>query len=124
MTRPAGSRSGAAANRWRRKSGTSSRSRWRTPASYLPDNVLHSWHLDPAVTETRSGELSNDEEYALNDAGSWAHRPEAHTAIHNLFLAADYGRTYSNVDSTSMENGGRGRAPGGQRPAGVRWFRR
>ncbi|MGP3989728.1 hydroxysqualene dehydroxylase [Streptomyces sp. 3N207] len=68
-----------------------------TGDSYLPDNVLHSWHLDPAVTETRSGELSNDEEYALNDAGSWAHRPEAHTAIPNLFLAADYVRTYSTI---------------------------
>ncbi|MFI8931206.1 FAD-dependent oxidoreductase [Streptomyces sp. NPDC053474] len=75
-----------------------------TGRRYLPDDVRHSWFLDPAVTEPGGGaELANDEPYLLNDAGSWDHRPDAATAISNLFLAADYVRTYSNVDFTSME---------------------
>ncbi|MEU7154385.1 FAD-dependent oxidoreductase [Streptomyces sp. NPDC045470] len=74
-----------------------------TGRTYLPDDVLHSWFLDPAVSGTGGPEPANDEPYLLNDAGSWEHRPDAATAIPNLFLAADYVRTYSNVDFTSME---------------------
>ncbi|MET9293222.1 FAD-dependent oxidoreductase [Streptomyces sp. NPDC003077] len=74
-----------------------------TGRSYLPDGVLHSWHLDPAITETGTGELANDDPYTLNDAGSWDLRPDAATAVPNLFLAADWVRAYSNVDFTSME---------------------
>src|SRR6185312_5512027 len=38
-----------------------------------------------------------------NSTGSWDLRPEASTALGNLFLAADYVRTYSNVDFATME---------------------
>ncbi|WP_372404291.1 FAD-dependent oxidoreductase [Streptomyces luteireticuli] len=71
-------------------------------ASVLPDSLLHSWYLDEAITEGGDG-LRNDDPYLLNSAGSWDLRPEAVTAVGNLFLAGDWVRTYSNVDFTSME---------------------
>lgn len=54
-------------------------------------------------TEIGCGRVGERRPYLLNDAGSWEHRPDAATAIPNLFLAADYVRTYSNIDFTSME---------------------
>uniref|UniRef100_UPI00148856FA hydroxysqualene dehydroxylase n=1 Tax=Streptomyces sp. I05A-00742 TaxID=2732853 RepID=UPI00148856FA len=68
----------------------------------LDDSLLHSWYLDEAIAEDGHG-LTNDDPFLLNSTGSWNLRPEAITAIPNLFLAADYVRTYSNIDFTSME---------------------
>ncbi|MGW0734942.1 hydroxysqualene dehydroxylase [Streptomyces sp. NPDC002851] len=68
----------------------------------LPDSLLHSWHLDPALQDGPDG-LTNDEPYLLNGKGSWPHRPEVVTAIPNLFISADYARTHSNLDFSSME---------------------
>ncbi|SPE57505.1 15-cis-phytoene desaturase [Streptomyces netropsis] len=68
----------------------------------LDDALLHSWYLDEAIGEGADG-LHNDDPYLLNSVGSWELRPDASTAVGNLFLAADYVRTYSNVDFTSME---------------------
>ncbi|GHF28697.1 phytoene dehydrogenase [Streptomyces mashuensis] len=68
----------------------------------LADTQLHSWYLDEAIAETGHG-LANDDPYLLNHTGSWDLRPDAATAVPNLFLAADYVRTYANVDFTSME---------------------
>ena len=48
---------------------------------------------------TRSGH--NDEPLLVNTANSWSLRPEASTGIANLFLAADYVRT--NTDLATME---------------------
>jgi hypothetical protein len=45
--------------------------------------------------------VANAEPLLLNTIGSWAHRPEAYTEIPNLFLAADYVRT--NSDLACME---------------------
>ncbi|MFH8984323.1 hydroxysqualene dehydroxylase [Streptomyces varsoviensis] len=69
----------------------------------LTDDNLRRWFLDPAIAPGPGGELTNDEPYLLNDAGSWQYRPEVTTAVPNLFLAADYVRQYSNVDFSSME---------------------
>jgi uncharacterized protein with NAD-binding domain and iron-sulfur cluster len=68
----------------------------------LDDSMLHSWYLDEAITEA-DGALRNDEPFLMNSIGSWDLRPEASTALGNLFLAADYVRTYSNVDFATME---------------------
>jgi uncharacterized protein with NAD-binding domain and iron-sulfur cluster len=43
----------------------------------------------------------SDEPVLINTAGSWADRPEAATAVPNLFLAADYVRTA--IDLATME---------------------
>lgn len=68
----------------------------------LDDAMVHSWYLDEAITEADDG-LHNDEPFLMNSTGSWDLRPDAATGIANLFLAADYVRTYSNVDFATME---------------------
>jgi hypothetical protein len=68
----------------------------------LEDSMMHSWYLDEAIIEAGDG-LRNDDPFLMNSIGSWELRPEASTAVGNLFLAADYVRTYSNVDFATME---------------------
>jgi uncharacterized protein with NAD-binding domain and iron-sulfur cluster len=81
---------------------------WQQMKDHLNDNfmeelhdedLLH-WFLDPAIRETDQG-LTNDEPLLINTVSSWGLRPEAVTAIPNLFLAADYVRT--NTDLATME---------------------
>jgi uncharacterized protein with NAD-binding domain and iron-sulfur cluster len=70
--------------------------------SVLPDGVLHSWFLDPAIKwNAATGTNSNDEPLLINTVNSWDLRPEATTAIPNLFLAGDYVRT--DIDLATME---------------------
>jgi uncharacterized protein with NAD-binding domain and iron-sulfur cluster len=70
--------------------------------SVLPDGVLHSWFLDPAIKwNPASGSNANDEPLLINTVNSWDLRPEATTAIPNLFLAGDYVRT--DIDLATME---------------------
>ena len=70
--------------------------------SVLPDGVLHSWFLDPAIKwNPATGTNSNDEPLLINTVNSWDLRPEATTAIPNLFLAGDYVRT--DIDLATME---------------------
>jgi uncharacterized protein with NAD-binding domain and iron-sulfur cluster len=70
--------------------------------TYLPDGILQSWFLDPAIRyNAATGRSNNREQLFLNSVGAWHDRPDAATAIPNLFLAGDYVRT--NIDATSME---------------------
>ncbi|MCB9658295.1 MAG: FAD-dependent oxidoreductase [Sandaracinaceae bacterium] len=67
----------------------------------MKSNLAH-WYLDDSiVTGGPSGKPENREPLLVNTVGSWADRPEAHTAIGNLFLASDYVRTYT--DLATME---------------------
>jgi uncharacterized protein with NAD-binding domain and iron-sulfur cluster len=73
----------------------------------LRDELIVRWHLDPAIRYrrlrhggTRSTPTSREPLF-VNTVGSWYDRPEAVTAIDNLFLAGDYVRT--SFDATSME---------------------
>jgi uncharacterized protein with NAD-binding domain and iron-sulfur cluster len=63
----------------------------------LRDEDLHSWFLDPDIRTDpeRPGMLHNLEPLLVNQVNTWALRPDATTAIPNLFLASDYVRTYT-----------------------------
>ncbi|HEV7669426.1 MAG TPA: FAD-dependent oxidoreductase [Thermoanaerobaculia bacterium] len=68
----------------------------------LSDDILHSWFLDPDVVEKWDPLREIDREPLLvNNVNTWQLRPNAHTLIPNLFLAADYVQTYT--DLATME---------------------
>jgi uncharacterized protein with NAD-binding domain and iron-sulfur cluster len=68
----------------------------------LPDDVLHSWFLDPAIAwDPARRRNRNDEPLLVNTVGSWDNRPTAGTAIPNLVLAGDYVQT--DIDLATME---------------------
>jgi uncharacterized protein with NAD-binding domain and iron-sulfur cluster len=74
-----------------------------TGRSVLPDDLLHSWFLDPAISwYPASGRNANDEPLMVNTVGSWANRPGPRTGIPNLFMAGDYVRT--SMDLATMES--------------------
>ncbi|MHA7630757.1 hydroxysqualene dehydroxylase [Corallococcus sp. M7] len=70
----------------------------------LRDEMLHSWFLDTDVVVPPLGMPRRDinlEPLFINRPDSWNKRPEAATAIPNLFLASDYVQT--NTDLACME---------------------
>jgi hypothetical protein len=68
----------------------------------LRDGTLHSVALDTDVVPFADGRpAANAEPLLVNDRGTWGLRPEAHTRVPNLFLAADYVRTFT--DLATME---------------------
>ena len=64
---------------------------------------------DPA----RPGFLRNSEPLLVNLVDTWALRPEATTAIPNLFLASDYVRTYTDLATMEGANEAARRAVNG-----------
>lgn len=74
-----------------------------TGEAVLRDDDLASWFLDPGVRwNAAAGRNTNDTPLFINTVGSWADRPDARTAIPNLFLAGDYVRT--DIDLATMES--------------------
>ncbi|MFI1178756.1 FAD-dependent oxidoreductase [Streptomyces sp. NPDC020799] len=71
-----------------------------TGRTVLSDASLHSWFLDPAV-ETGGPRPTNDEQLLIHPVGTWFNRPQARTAIPNLFLCGDYVAT--DIDLATME---------------------
>jgi uncharacterized protein with NAD-binding domain and iron-sulfur cluster len=69
----------------------------------LSDDMIVRWFLDPAIHYPNGPgkPAANREPLLINSAGSLDNRPEASTAIPNLFLASDYVRT--NIDLATME---------------------
>lgn len=59
------------------------------------------WFLDPAIVHPNPSKAVNLEPLLINTVGSLADRPDAWTEIPNLFLAADYVRT--GTDLACME---------------------
>ncbi|HEX8951397.1 MAG TPA: FAD-dependent oxidoreductase, partial [Polyangia bacterium] len=70
-------------------------------AAALDDDNLAAWFLDPDIELPNPSGAVNLEPLLINTRGSWADRPDAVTRIPNLFLAADYVRTYT--DLATME---------------------
>ena len=74
-------------------------------AVILEDEVLHSWFLDTDIQfDNPDHACTNMEPLLINRVGTWDDRPEAYTAIPNLFLAADYVRTNTNLATMEGAN--------------------
>ena len=65
----------------------------------LKDEHLHEWNLDDSIVP--GVPTINLEPLLVNDANTWTFRPYAYTDVENLFLAADYIKT--NTDLATME---------------------
>jgi uncharacterized protein with NAD-binding domain and iron-sulfur cluster len=83
---------------------------WRQVKAHLDDDDLPEMvdedvvrtFVDPAVEwPNPTGAAGNVEPLLINTPGSWAWRPDAVTGVDNLFLAADYVRT--STDLATME---------------------
>src|ERR1700733_14338068 len=81
----------------------------------LREDDLHSWFLDPDITNdpARPAHLTNGEPLLVNLVDTWALRPEATTAIPNLFLASDYVRTHTDLATMEGANEAARRAVNG-----------
>jgi uncharacterized protein with NAD-binding domain and iron-sulfur cluster len=87
----------------------------------VTDEMLHSWFLDPAIIDSGTSRVRNDEPLFIQDPGSWSRRPEAVTAIENLFLAGEWIKTDQNVTTMEGANeGGRYAANGVLQASGYR----
>ena len=93
----------------------------------LRDDNLIAWALADSV-EFRDRRPHNREPLFINTAGSWRHRPDAVTGIENLYLAADYVRTHTDIATMESANeaarratNGILRAAGGRAPACRLW---
>ncbi len=88
------------------------------PQALAEDNVV-SWFLDEDVRfpEVREAEgIRTDinlEPLLVNTTGSWQYRPDAATAVPNLFLAADYVRTFTDLATMEGANEAARRAVNG-----------
>ncbi|MGW0803409.1 hydroxysqualene dehydroxylase [Nonomuraea sp. NPDC002799] len=72
-------------------------------AALLPDSIVRSWFVDPAITGEGTAAAANDEPLLINTPASWSNRPTATTKIPNLFLAADFVR--NSINLATMEGG-------------------
>jgi uncharacterized protein with NAD-binding domain and iron-sulfur cluster len=73
----------------------------------LEDRDLHPgtpWEVDRALQPVRGGGLTNAEPLLVNRPDTWKLRPWAQTRIPNLFLAADYVRTHTNLATMEAAN--------------------
>lgn len=94
---------------------------WKQLTDHIDDgslddaNVLE-FFLDPAIDipdPPSAAETKNHEPLLINTKGSWADRPDAVTAIPNLFLAADFVRTYTDLATMEAANEAARRAVNG-----------
>ena len=72
-----------------------------SPQTRLDDASLVDWHLDYDIIPAIQILLRNEEPLLVNRVNTWRLRPDADTAIPNLYLASDYVRT--NTDLATME---------------------
>jgi geranylgeranyl pyrophosphate synthase/uncharacterized protein with NAD-binding domain and iron-sulfur cluster len=81
----------------------------------LRDEDLHSWFLDPDIRSDRAHPrfLKNVEPLLVNVVDTWRLRPDAATAIPNLFLASDYVRTHTDLATMEGANEAARRAVNG-----------
>ena len=91
---------------------------WGQLVDHLDDGTLDeanvlAWFLDPAIEFPNPTGATNLEPLLINTAGSWADRPDAVTQIPNLFLAADFVRTHTDLATMEGANEAARRAVNG-----------
>jgi len=79
----------------------------------LDEDAIVTWHLDPDIEFPAPNETTNAEPLLINTVGSLEHRPEADLAVPNLFLAADYVRTHTDLATMEAANEAARRAVNG-----------
>ena len=79
----------------------------------IDDSNVWGFFVDPAITYPNPSQAVNAEPLLINTPGSWRFRPEAETQIENLFLAADYVRTYTDLATMEGANEAARRAVNG-----------
>ena len=79
----------------------------------LKDDHVHSWSLDPSIIHHKDGTTANEEPLLVNLVDTWKLRPEAASRIPNLFLAADYVRTHTDLATMEAANEAARRAVNG-----------
>jgi uncharacterized protein with NAD-binding domain and iron-sulfur cluster len=82
-------------------------------AEVLSDDMLDCWHIDGDIKALPENREKNEEPLLVNTVNSWALRPEAYTAIPNLFLASDYVRTFTDLATMEGANEAARRAVNG-----------
>ena len=70
----------------------------------LKDARIMRWFLDPSIVYPNPSRAANLEPLLINTAGSLGDRPHAYTEIPNLFLAADYVRTHTDLACMEAAN--------------------
>lgn len=73
----------------------------------------HAAFIDPDIAWPGPHQEVNAEPLLINTVGSWKHRPEAVTAVENLFLASDYVRTHTDLACMEAANEAARRAVNG-----------
>jgi uncharacterized protein with NAD-binding domain and iron-sulfur cluster len=71
------------------------------PGQQINEANVRGWFMDPAITYPNPSNTANAEPLLINKPGSWDFRPQATTGIENLFVAADYAQT--DTDLACME---------------------
>ena len=79
----------------------------------LEDANVLAWFLDPSIVFPNPTEAANLEPLLINTVGSWSDRPDAVTAVENLFLASDYVRTHTDLATMEGANEAARRAVNG-----------
>jgi uncharacterized protein with NAD-binding domain and iron-sulfur cluster len=79
----------------------------------FPRDAVITHFLDDDIVQPNPGELTNAEPLLINTAGSWFNRPDATTEVDNLFLAADYVRTHTDLATMEGANEAARRAVNG-----------
>jgi uncharacterized protein with NAD-binding domain and iron-sulfur cluster len=79
----------------------------------LAEDAIHSWFMNPAISESDAGILVNDEPLFATPPGHSQFQPDAVTRIPNLYLASSYVKSARGVDSMDGANEAGKRAANG-----------